>query len=42
VQAILFCRTYRRATTAYDSGKPTTEETELLTQVDSWRNEEDG
>jgi hypothetical protein len=42
VQAILFCRTYRRATTAYDTGKPTAEESELLTQVDEWRNEEGG
>ena len=42
IQAILICRTYRRALDAFEGNKPTSEQSELLTQVDIWRDEEDG
>jgi len=38
----VLCRAYREAKNAYDHGKPTKEQTELLTMVDTWRLEEDG
>jgi hypothetical protein len=35
------CRAYRRASSAYKEGKPTSEQTELLTKVDRWRREDE-
>jgi len=42
MRGILACRAYHRAQAAYDEGPITKEQTELLTQVDELRREEDG
>ena len=41
MRGILAYRAYHRAQAAYDEGKPTKEQTELLDMVDEWRREED-